>query len=312
VSDTGGGPEAPILAGPSPRDPKSIDVWPTILATSRVWLRHAVPQALLFAAFIVPVMALFALSAPNLAGAMLGRTPTDLDPREWYGFAGVLLLAMTSGGLVTIAVLLLDDRVLAGRPVPGWSEAFGRALERVPAVFGAYVMLVLVLTVPLALLIGLIVVLGMPRQGEPSPAAAVGMVLGFLLALPVGVAVGTHLRFAPLLAAVRAHGPVSSLPQSVALVRGRCWRVLGYVLLVGFLVQAVLTGALSVGILLYALHPVAGCLAYALAMAVCMPYQILQEMALVRRLEALHAREAGDVAGEVPPEPEPEPEPTAA
>ena len=304
----------PRFAEPLARDPRSLDVWPTFLVAARTWTRLAVGQFFLFAAVLVPVLALFGLAAPGLSGAMLGATPESIDPNELWGLGGVTLLGLTAGGLATIAAMIQADAALAGRPAPGAGSALSEAVGRVPAAFASYLLLILIVMTPyLVCFIPLLLLVPRDASG-PSPGFVIGFVLSFLVAVPILVALGTLLRFGPILAAVRERGPVASLQESFALVRGRAWRVLGYVVLVVIAVQAAMTAAMSLAILALPVHPIAACLVYAVGSAAALPFQVVQEVALLRRLEAMRDASAG--AGPVPdatdddtPAPEPVPEP---
>jgi hypothetical protein len=277
----------PRFAEPLARDPRSLDVWPTFLAAARTWTRLAAGQFLLFAAVVIPALVLLGLAAPGLSGLMLGATPEAIDPNELWGLGGVMLLGMSAGGLVSITAMLQADAALAGSPASGAGLALSEAVGRVPAAFASYLLLVLIVMTPY-LVCFLPLLLLVPRDASgPSPGFVIGFVLSFLVAVPILVALGTLLRFGPILAAVRERGPVASLKDSFALVRGRVWRVLGYVVLVVVAVQAAMTAAISLAVLAFPVHPVAACFVYALGLAVTLPFQFVQEVALLRRLEAM-------------------------
>jgi len=304
----------PRFAEPLARDPRSLDVWPTFLAATRTWGKLAGGQFLLFAAVLVPVLALFGLAAPGLSGAMLGATPDVIDPNELWSLGGVALLGMTAGGLVGIAAMLQADAALVGRAVPGAGSALSEAIGRVPAVVASYVLFILLVMIPY-LICFIPLFLFLPRDASgPSPALVIGIVLTFLVAVPPLAALSILFRFGPILAAVRERGPVASLKESFALARGRIWRVIGYLVLVGVAVQAAMTGAVSLAVMAIPVHPVAACFVYALGIAVAIPFQVVQEVALLRRLEGMRDAPAGDeplsdATDDDTPAPEPEPEP---
>ena len=297
------------FAEPLPRDPKSIDVWPTFLAGCRAWARLLVPLSLLFVLSYVPVALLSHWVMPTFSALMFspGMETPEIPTREWFGLAGIMVLMILGGGLATMAAVIASDHILAGEPVPGPGPTTDRVLERVLPVLGTWILLLVVMFIPPLLLTALLVAtaagLGAVSGGvasaseEPSAAFVFGMLVGMVVVMVPMIAVAIYGRFGPLRATVRARGPVGSLRDSVALVRGRFWRTFGYLMLVNVVLQAVFTGALMFAYLAFTLHPALAILIYATAIAVVMPFQIVQEVALMRRLEPL----AGLVPDTAPP-----------
>jgi hypothetical protein len=285
-------PAPPDLPEPLPPDPRSIGVWPGFVAGCRAWARLAVPLTALFAVVMLPLVVLLVLSAPTLAPVFIGQPPPDeIPPREFLGFFGVMLLGWLGGGLATIAGFLMADRVLAGSVPPGARETADFVLERVLPVVGAYFLFILVLIVPGTVVGGVMGGLLGATEGSAAagPVAVVFLLLFLGVLLPAMVAGATYLRFMPLLAALRDRGPVAALRSSFALVRDRWWRTLGYAMLVAVTAQAVLTAAMVVGMFAHALHPLLGLGIYGLASAFVMPFHVVQEVSLLRRLEATSA-----------------------
>lgn len=288
----GPAPDPPDLPEPLPPDPRSIGVWPGFVAGGRAWARLAVPLTGLFAVVLLPLVVLLVLSAPTLAPAFIGQPPAgEIPPREFLGFAGVLLLGWLGGGLVAIAGFRMADQVLAGNVPPGARETADLVLERVLPVAGAYLLFILVLLGPLAVVGGVMGGLLGATEGSPAagPVAVVFLLLILGVLLPVMVVGSVYLRFMPLLAALRDRGPVAALRGSLALVRGRWWRTLGYAMLVAVTVQAVLTAAMVVAMFAHAFHALLGLGIYGLASAFVMPFHVVQEVSLLRRLEATSA-----------------------
>jgi hypothetical protein len=285
-------PGRPELPEPLPPDPRSIGVGPGFVAGFRAWKRIAIPLTVLFTVILLPLVALLVLSAPTVAPAFMGQPPAgDIPPREIFGVIGVLMLGWLGGGLAAIAAFLLADRVLAGEAPPGAQDTADRVLERVLPVVGAYALFFLVLVVPAGIVGGAMGGMFAATQGSTGATDAQGAAVVFVILLlgvllPAMVAGSVYLRFMPLVAALRDRGPVAALRQSFALVRGRWWRTFGYAMLVALVVQAVLTAAMGVGLFAYALHPLLGLGLYGLASAFVLPFHLVQEVSLLRRLEA--------------------------
>jgi hypothetical protein len=279
----------------------------TFRGAFRAYGRVALPLTAMYALFILPIVGLFALAAPTLAGSMFGRTPLEIPPGEWLAFAGIVLLSLAASALVTTAVAEMSDRALAGEAVPSPGRALGDALARVPALAGTYVVLVGIVLLPMLPLFALLAMTTAGAgSGEPPVAAAIGFLLGLLVVLPIVFAVGMYLRFGPVRAAIRDEGAFAAIRGSIALVRGRFWRVTGYMVLVALLAQAVMTAASILGMALVALGPFAPMILYGTALSACVAFQVLQEVALLRRLEDLHAPPAeGDAPADETPAPEP-------
>ena len=302
-------PPALELPEPLPPDPKSIGAGAAFADGCRAWLRTAVPLTALMALLVLPLVVLFALSAPTLAPQMLTGglgadaselKPEAIPPREWLGFAGVLLLGWVFGGLVTMAALVVGARVLAGGTPPPAGEVADRVLEGVPRTFLTYALFLAVVLVPPVALSGLFALLAMlvPSEGGRMAGALLFLLLLVVAVLPLLVAIAHFLRFGPLLAVLRGEGPTAALRRSIALVRGRWWRTFGFALLVGLCGQAWMTGAMSAGVIARAWHPLAPVLLYGAAAALVIPFQVALEVSLLRRLEA--TREVDRGAAEEP------------
>jgi hypothetical protein len=287
----------PELPEPLPPDPRSIGVWPGFVAGCRAFARLFVPLTFAYAALLLPLMLLFGLSAPTLSAAMLGR-PLETLPatREWFGFLGVMLLAWLGGGLGSIAVEIAADRELDGGRAPRAAELANRVLERLLPVVGAWLLYFLVVVLPVLLPIGAAMagsLLGRSPDGADGPdGLAVPFLFFMLLVLfPWMMISAMYLRFGPVLSAVRDRPPRPALRESFALVRGRWWRTFGFAALVALVVQAAATGGMLAGLVGHMLHPLLGPVLYGLALAVCLPFQLVQEVAILRRLELVRQRE---------------------
>ena len=313
-------PGPPLFAAPTPRDPKSIDVWPTFKAGTVAWTRVVLTQFLLFGGLFGTAFALLALTSPTMTAAMFGIQPESFDPAELYGLGGVFLLSISFGGLFSVAAYIQDDAVLDGRPRPPVGSALSDAIGRIPAALGAYLLVLGVIMIPYLLVIGCIVgILALSggltaASGATGPSAAVGIFafLGVLVLVPVVVYAAIVLQFGYVLASTRDAGPVTAVRESFRLVRGRFWRVFGYTVLIGVAVQAFTYAGLGMGLLVLTTLPVAAAAVYGLAIAGAIPFQLVQQVALVRRLEAVRsgaeATGAPDEFDDDEPAPEPAPE----
>jgi hypothetical protein len=280
----------------------------TFRGAFRAYGRVALPLTAMYALFILPIVGLFALAAPTLAGSMFGRTPVEVPPGEWLAFAGVVLLSLVASALVTTAVAGMSDRALAGEAVPALGRALGEAPGRVPALVGTYVVLVGIVLLPMLPLFALLAITTAGAgSGEPPVAAAIGFLLGLFVVLPIVFAAAMYLRFGPIRSAIRDEGAFAAIRGSIALVRGRFWRITGYLVLVTILAQVVMTAASILGMALMRLGPFAPMILYGSALSACAAFQVLQEVALMRRLEDLHAPPgADDATADETPAPEPD------
>jgi hypothetical protein len=282
-------------------DPRSLDVFPTFAGACAVLFRHALPLLSAFAVFIVPEVILFAIAAPNIGGTMFGTPALHVPVGEWLALLGVVLLAVPTGALSFCAATQIADDALAGRAVTGLGAAFGRAVARVPALIGAYLTYFLIVLLPMIPLFVLLALTTGLRGDEPPIAAVVGFLLGLGVVAPIVFAAGMYLRFGPVRAAVRDEGPLVAIRASIALVRGRFWRTVGYALLVSIVVQLVTSGLLLVSTVLHLLHPVSAFVVYGLTLTGCLAFQAVQEVALMRRIEAANAPPAPpDAADDLP------------
>jgi hypothetical protein len=286
----------PELPEPLPPDPHSIGAWRVFFEGLRAWARLAAVLLALVGASVVPVYVLLAAAAPTLTATMFGSAPEDVPGREWLILAGAVTLGMVVGILAVTASLLLADCALDGRPLPGPGATGARVLERVPAVLGTWLLMLLLFILPVVVLL-VPVALGAARSGAAGAATGVAAALVAVVALgillPALVMAGVYLRFGLPLAALREQSPLPSLRGSFALVRGRWWRTFGFLLLVTVPVQAVVMGAMAVTTMLLPLHPVLAAVPYGVAVAAGMSFQMVEEVALLRRLEAIREPAAG-------------------
>jgi hypothetical protein len=118
--------------------------------------------------------------------------------------------------------------------------ALSHAVRRYPALLGATLLVVLglgaVFAVPAAL-----VVLGGVQSSPPFVAA--GVIAG-LIALPAVWALAVLVSLVYPCVVIEGAGPVAAVRRSVALVRGRFWRVLG-ILALGLLVSGIVAQIVS-------------------------------------------------------------------
>ncbi len=126
-----------------------------------------------------------------------------------------MVFQFTFGTWAQGALLFVGEASLDGAPLPGFRAAYGRALERVPALIGTSLLFVL----------------------------CIG--LGTLFCIAPGVWAAAALTWGIVRAGVREEGPLTALRHSYVLTRGRIWRVLGAFLL---MLVFVLPFALLVGI----------------------------------------------------------------
>ncbi len=197
-------------------DPNAIDVQAT-LRRGLMAAVHAFPRLVLV---LLPVyvftQAVSIFGAPDvfLGTGSFGHPP-DLSAADWLVFAGVMVFQFTFGTWAQGALLFVGEASLDGAPLPGFRAAYGRALERVPALIGTSLLFVL----------------------------CIG--LGTLFCIAPGVWAAAALTWGIVRAGVREEGPLTALRHSYVLTRGRIWRVLGAFLL---MLVFVLPFALLVGI----------------------------------------------------------------
>jgi hypothetical protein len=275
-----------------PPDPRSLGVWPAFLAASRAWFRLAPVLLILFGAVVLPLYALLGFAAPVVTGAMLGQVPTEVPAREWIVLAGIFLLYAITGGLAAIAGARLADIALEGAPPADERGMVDSVLGRVPAVFATYGLVFLLLTAPILPVAWLVwSVSTNANAGVATTVIALVFAVILLVAFPFLIAAGMYLRLGPILAAVRGRPPLRALRESFELVRGRWWRVCGYVVLATLPSQAVMSGILPVATVLGRLSVVAGACLYGLGMMVFVSFSVVQEVSLLRLLEAARARD---------------------
>lgn len=297
------------MKGPARRP---IRVFETFAAACGTFARNAFPICAAYGVFIVPLAVLFAVAAPTVATTML-VTPTQdvsaIPSGEWLALWGIVLLGISTGALSTVAGADMADRALGGDPRADLGQAFGRAIARLPAFVGTYLVIILCFgaaMTPLFVLFAIITASG----GERSPAAAVaGLVLGFLVAFPLVFAGGIYVRFGGIRAAIRGEGPIAALRGSISLVRGYFWRTVGYALLVGLTAQLAMMMVTTVSMLFHGFQPIVAFAIYAVALTACVAFQVLHEVALMGRLAAVHAPLPAAAATDVADEPAPEPPP---
>jgi len=161
----------------------------------------------------------------------------------------------------------------------------------VPAVVGAWLIYVGILLAPGVPVFALVFAAASAADESTRGAAAVVSVLILVfLYVPFAIYASTLLRLGPLLAAVRGRPPVAALRESVDLVRGRFWRAFGFILLASLPSQA-LAGVLPLAMLAGMIHPTVGAAVYGGAAAVTTSFVMVQEVAILRCLEAARARD---------------------
>jgi len=266
-------------------DPRSIGVVPTLGAGVSAAARNFLPLLGVYLFLAVPVVVMLTLGCPTIFGmAAIARTGASIEnivipAHEWIALAGTILFAMGVGSWTYAAAYRMADTVLAGEPCPGVAAAYGAALDRVPAFIGTYVCL-MVLTI-------------------------VGAMFLFLPGIYVAIA----LSLAPVRSVVRARGPFEAIADSFRMVKGRWWRVFGFLLLVALCIQAVY---LPVGMPLQVLAGIQGGfptwyipITISLSMLLGI-FQLVCGAALHRRLEALGP--VGAMTASPVPEDSPAPE----
>lgn len=196
----------------APRDPKSIDIYPTfLLGISTAW--HNLGRLLVADLIVaVPTGALMVIGCPTILslGMHVGPAPyPDIPVNEWIALGGCVVFGLGLWTWTYAAVFLMADAALAGKPMPGVREACGAALDRVPALLGAYLCVVSL------------------------------SVVGSLFCMVPGIVAGIAFAFAPVRAVTRGSGPIQALWESFGLTRRRWWRIIGYFVLVSLCIQAI-------------------------------------------------------------------------
>ena len=247
-------------------DPRSIGVYPTFVSGVSAAAKNFLPLLGVYLFLAVPVVVMLTLGCPTIFGmSAIARTGASIEnigipAHEWIALAGTLLFALGVGSWTYAASYHMADTVLAGQPCPGVASAYGAALDRVPAFIGTYVCL-MVLTM-----------------------------VGAMLFLLPGIYAAIALSLAPVRAVARRRGPLEAIAESFRMVRGRWWRVFGFLLLVALCMQAVY---LPVGLPLQVLAGMQGGLPawyipFTISLSMLLGiFQLVCGAALHRRLEAL-------------------------
>lgn len=165
--------------------------------------------------------------------------------RSYIGtFLGYILTFVATTVLTGILTRVLGRAVFGGRVTAG--EAWRLARSRVPALFGLVLLQGLILVLPALVLLLVVVGLVALQPGDVTPAAALGVFLLFFLAyIPYLLFFYTRLALAAPAIVLEGLGVTAAISRSWRLVRGDSWRVLGILLLTGFLV-AILSFVLSI------------------------------------------------------------------
>ena len=203
--------------------------WATMRANLRTFLSiNVVPLVLMFVSAGV-------VGGVTAASGVLDTLNESSEPP--VGTIVSLLAAATVGLVLLWIVSLLIQAAnvhVFGQSALGRKTTARRALatglRRVPALFGVWLILFLVIGVPALLLIG-----GMIALIAASDEAAIGLI-AFFAAMPLVVlawlALMPRLAFTPYAVVLERLGPVAALKRSWALTRGRFWRTLGTVLVI--------------------------------------------------------------------------------
>jgi hypothetical protein len=205
--------EPPPPAPASVHDPHSIDIWPTFLHAAATALKNAGPLALIALSVILPTTLSMVIGCPTLLSYMYRPAEPgvafDIPGGEWLVVAGTLVFMIGFGSWAFATICVFSDAVLSGEARPGIRAAFGRALDRVPALIVTYL------------------------------AVFVIVMTGMLLCILPGVWLGFALAVAPVRAVNARRPPGAALREAFEMTRGRWWRVAGYLVLVGIVIQAV-------------------------------------------------------------------------
>lgn len=159
----------------------------------------------------------------------------------WPAIAGTLLGSIVIGVLSSLAVAALaySTAVTLGGGQPGaigsLAAAFG-ALGRLAVLYGIIFLVILAVTLLGALIVALLFLasfIGGSLQPGPLVFGGLIVLVGFVVAI---VFVTVRMVFAVPIVVIEGGSALQSVRRSWRLVRGATWRVLGYILLFGFLV----------------------------------------------------------------------------
>lgn len=182
------------------------------------------------------------LEAAELADA--AGVQAELGAVSWLpltaAIAAVTLLSILLFVLLTGVMSVVVGQAAVGAAL-SLSGAFARALPRLPRLLGVSVLVVLALSAPWVVVVGLWAF----AFGVDAGIVYAIVVLATLAAVPVTVLLGIKLALATPAVALESVGgapisPVTALRRSWGLVRGAWWRTLGILLLAG-----IIAGALS-------------------------------------------------------------------
>lgn len=200
-----------------------------------------------FGALFTVALALGALPSVVLEALGPGRVgPGEVpQPGLWMLLIPLVVLLSIAGSIAIASLALGRERVVG--------SAIAHGFRRVPAMFGA----LLILLFPMVVLITVLAVaLGLQPETliNPSPATVGKLALLVLLFLVVILYFAVRLMLMTPVAAAERTGPVEILRRSWALTRGHFWKLLGFVLLIA-LAAAVIMMVVSilVGLLIAAI-----------------------------------------------------------
>jgi hypothetical protein len=210
--------------------------------------RHLRAMVLLVAVAVVPAQIIGSYLQRAMFSEGLGSLMADpegfmfsMQADQGSAAAGWLVTGLNTLLLLPLAVGLVSRLVVSS--VLGEEVDVGDVLRatgrRLPALLGAWVLALLLLVLPIALVVGLLALGG--------AAVVVGSIM-FLPAAIVTVAIGALVAAAPTAAVVESVGPVQALRRSFRLVRPRFWGVVGALVLTGIvasLVQSAVGGLLA-------------------------------------------------------------------
>jgi hypothetical protein len=202
-----------VLMPGAPIPADGIGAYPLFLHAMGVMLKNLPALFAIYFPLAAISTAMLYLGAPTMArphpAATSGAT-FAIPANEWIAIAGWVLFLCSIGTWSAVAVFRSAHAALTTGRALGFREAYGSAIDRVPTYIATH------------FLYGLMAVVGMFACFVP----------GFWVLVV----------FAPALprSATRAVGPIQSLAEARDLVRGRYWRVAGYIGLVAITIYAIL------------------------------------------------------------------------
>jgi hypothetical protein len=162
-------------------------------------------------------------------------------------------LSMLAGMVANLAI-----GWLALRPGTTVGEALSRGAARLPALLGAFVLLIVAGVVAM-FVVSMVVVAVTPgamsaaEAGAPTPELGMAMLLVGLLLLPLLLYFGARLAVLTPAAAVEPAGPIQLIRRSWQLSRGHAGKLVGFLLLFGLLVAVASTALQAVAGILFAM-----------------------------------------------------------